>query len=624
MIITCSQCNTRFKVGDDKLAGGPIRVRCSKCNFVFMASGAPTAPPATAPPAMAPHAATTMPPGPPPLSPTPRPSGGPITGMFRAFGAPSDAPSPSGFASTSNRSGIFRAPSSDFRPPPPDPFASLGATAPQSPGYPSLSPPPPGFAPPPSPGFAPSPSPSFSQPPSPSFSQPPSPSFSQPPSPSFSQPPSQASVPFGGAADPFARTMTPGARAMTPGARTMTPGARTMTPGVRGGAVDPFAGASGAPLSDPFGTSAAMGGGAPAVDPFAGVPTAAATPHAMDPFGLGAVPAPAPTFAPPSMPPSASLSSTTTESFAPGELFGASVRPSTEPFAASAPPQPADVGIQAIDDPFAALDATDNADSLVPTSPPRPPPTPEESDPFANIGLDTDDAPPSAPVAERAPPKPRPEPAPSAPRPTASPPPAPTPVESAKLRRIEAAQRVRAALWAALQALIFAAFVAVAVVVARGGTLADLWRGDLSAALGGPRVAGDLAVEDARVRKRLLPSGLEVVTVSGVVRNSTSSTVPGARIEVSFAGAAPMSGWAWSTLDGVDVEAIDTVEQLSALAARRPASASLAPGERAPFVLVGQAAGDGAPASFSVQVTAPPPSPPPLPAAPAEPAPTPG
>ena len=39
MIIACEKCQTRFKVGDEKFAAGPIRVRCSKCNHVFLANG---------------------------------------------------------------------------------------------------------------------------------------------------------------------------------------------------------------------------------------------------------------------------------------------------------------------------------------------------------------------------------------------------------------------------------------------------------------------------------------------------------------------------------------------------------------------------------------------------------
>ena len=97
MIIQCEQCKTRFKVGDDKLKAGPIRVRCSKCNTVFLAQ--PDAEQSSAP--------------------LGTPAG--ITGLFAAVnpnavapgGPPSASPSGStssgGFGSPQNRSGIFRA-----------------------------------------------------------------------------------------------------------------------------------------------------------------------------------------------------------------------------------------------------------------------------------------------------------------------------------------------------------------------------------------------------------------------------------------------------------------------------------------------------------------------------------
>ncbi|MBI1948013.1 MAG: zinc-ribbon domain-containing protein [Deltaproteobacteria bacterium] len=571
MIITCSQCQTRFKVGDDKLASGPIRVRCSKCNFVFMASGdggaAASQPPSGALPATT---VSRMPTGAsfvPPSSPTPRPSAGPITGMFKAFPGQGEAPSPSGFGSATNRSGIFRAPSSDFRPPPSDPFAGLAPPSPQQGSYP----------PAPSPSFAP-----------PSYAPPPAPSFAPPAAPSF-----------GAAPDPFARTMTPGSRSAGP---------------------DPFANVGLPPAPDPFGAAPTVPSTFPppsmAPDPFGGQPTAAATPHAKDPFGLGAA---SQAF---DAPPAPSASSTAqTEGFNSAELFGAGARAAPDPFGAAPSPQQAGGGDIVIDDPFAAIDAAGSADSMVPTGPPAPPlPPPEEGDPFADLGLDT--ASPSleaqdADPFDRPPQKPTPAATASAPAASTTSPPAPRaaaavapvtpPADRAKLERLESAQRVRAVAWAAVQLVIFAAFVVVAVVLARGGTLADLARGDVAAALGGTRVEGDLAIEHPRIRKRTLPSGLDVVVVSGEVHNTTSGAVPGARVEVKLGAEAPLSGWAWSTLDGVDVEAVATPEALVALSQRTPTSASLAPGERAPFVVVGRAPADGLAATFSVQVTAPPP-----------------
>src|SRR5687767_8689097 len=113
VIIQCQQCNTRFKVGDDKLAGGPIRVRCSKCNFVFMASkdAATTTLPQPRSNGLGQTSVMSMPP-----VGAPQAGGsagaGPVTKMSTAF---DDGPSPSGaggsgFASPQNRSGICRAP----------------------------------------------------------------------------------------------------------------------------------------------------------------------------------------------------------------------------------------------------------------------------------------------------------------------------------------------------------------------------------------------------------------------------------------------------------------------------------------------------------------------------------
>ena len=35
MVIQCSSCDTRFKIADDKLKAGGVKVRCSKCKEVF-------------------------------------------------------------------------------------------------------------------------------------------------------------------------------------------------------------------------------------------------------------------------------------------------------------------------------------------------------------------------------------------------------------------------------------------------------------------------------------------------------------------------------------------------------------------------------------------------------------
>ena len=35
MVIQCSSCDTRFKIADDKVKAGGVKVRCSKCKEVF-------------------------------------------------------------------------------------------------------------------------------------------------------------------------------------------------------------------------------------------------------------------------------------------------------------------------------------------------------------------------------------------------------------------------------------------------------------------------------------------------------------------------------------------------------------------------------------------------------------
>ena len=35
MVIQCSSCDTRFKIADDKVKNGPVKVRCSKCKEIF-------------------------------------------------------------------------------------------------------------------------------------------------------------------------------------------------------------------------------------------------------------------------------------------------------------------------------------------------------------------------------------------------------------------------------------------------------------------------------------------------------------------------------------------------------------------------------------------------------------
>ncbi len=165
-----------------------------------------------------------------------------------------------------------------------------------------------------------------------------------------------------------------------------------------------------------------------------------------------------------------------------------------------------------------------------------------------------------------------------------------------KQRRAEAAQRVRELSWGVAQGVLFLSFLLVAIVVGRDGDLEELARGDLRAAVGASSAAGGLAVEDVRARRRTLRAGGAVVIVTGAVRNRSNKGVPGARVIVRFGDdehAPPALGWAWSSVDGIDVDALASVAASQTLSQREPPSASLAPGDRAPFVVIAPAPPEG-------------------------------
>lgn len=303
-----------------------------------------------------------------------------------------------------------------------------------------------------------------------------------------------------------------------------------------------------------------------------------------------------------------------------------------DPFAgleSAPPPPPPALGMIPQPDPFAPRDSgairVDDADvqELRPQSS-----APFDSDdPFGS--LDSDDAsvdagslfapppPPAASAGPSLPPAPAPAPAPAPPRAgaelnrLAAPPTVATAAAATtRLRRLETTRRVKAFASVAAQSALFLAFLVVAVVLARGGNLEELRHGDLRAALGGSRDGGDFHIEDVRVGKRTLPSGATVVVVTGAVRNRSDTGVPGARVEVRFGeddAAQPAYGWAWSSVDGIDVDALSSAEASPALSQRSPRSASLAPGERAPFVVVGPAPADGARVRIAVAAATPPP-----------------
>ncbi|HEY7724889.1 MAG TPA: zinc-ribbon domain-containing protein, partial [Anaeromyxobacteraceae bacterium] len=64
MIVTCSSCQTRFRIGDDRIGPQGARVRCSRCKAVFVVRRVePDTAPAPWTAAAAPAPGTPPPPG---------------------------------------------------------------------------------------------------------------------------------------------------------------------------------------------------------------------------------------------------------------------------------------------------------------------------------------------------------------------------------------------------------------------------------------------------------------------------------------------------------------------------------------------------------------------------------
>jgi hypothetical protein len=177
------------------------------------------------------------------------------------------------------------------------------------------------------------------------------------------------------------------------------------------------------------------------------------------------------------------------------------------------------------------------------------------------------------------------------------------------------AQRVKEFAWAGAQGVLFLSFLVVAVVLGRGGTAADLIHELRDVLAPTDASTGALAVEEVRVTRRALAStgAGAVVIVTGTVRNGSATPVPGARVEVHFVDAGgddprapPAFGWAWSDIDGVDIDALVDAPAAQALSQRSPRSASLAPGDRASFVVVAPAPAEGARATVTVTAASPP------------------
>ena len=79
--------------------------------------------------------------------------------------------------------------------------------------------------------------------------------------------------------------------------------------------------------------------------------------------------------------------------------------------------------------------------------------------------------------------------------------------------------------------------------------------------------------------------------------------MPGARVELRFNDdPSPAAfGWAPSSIDGVDVEALATAAERHTLSQRSPTTAPLAPGARVPFVIIAPAPAQGTRARVLVQ-----------------------
>lgn len=132
MIATCNACQTRFRVADDKVGPRGVKVRCSKCQTIFLVlppPAAPAAPPASAAPA----------------DPFARQGSGPAGAPADPFAPPPPAPRADPFAAASGPSAPLGAPfdprqSAELPAPPADPFSSPSPQA--APGDPFTSPPP--------------------------------------------------------------------------------------------------------------------------------------------------------------------------------------------------------------------------------------------------------------------------------------------------------------------------------------------------------------------------------------------------------------------------------------------------------------------------------------------------
>ncbi len=656
MIITCEHCQTRFKVPDEKLAQGPIRMRCGKCNHVF-AAGAATGAPASGPTAAAssgPRADSTAASAAPSFGAAPAPS---VRSMptaphaASALAAPLADPFATIGAAPAQASTARAAPSSPQDPfaqlaprPPVDPFATLAPKA-----NPALQPPAAtsshgsadpfaalGKPPPPADLFGGDSAPTFgvdalssSGPANPFAAAAPKPRAVDP----FAYVASKPSV------DPFASLAgnslpAKAASAADPFA-SLAPNARPSGPTAPSASVDPFASLGPKAPSDPFASIAArpaadpftaIASKVPASDPFASIAQparpsvdafAAPPPPSADPFARQSPPKsatpgidifaerPPPGFDPFAIRPATSTakSTTTTDPFASSfpdpfapKAAALAPAPTNDRFAVVAPtPSGAATSFPAppIADPFAPAPST-KALSASSTAPPLPAEAAREDDSFASLGLELDT--PSAlgaPGPSRAAPSNSLAPAERSPEPS-SVAAAAVAVDVADGAPPAPSRRSVESARARAAPIFGAVAVCCQVVLLTGSVVgAVLWgRGGIPVAAPGP------VVESMRLTRRHLPAGFDVVVVSGIVAQGTGA--PSAvRVDALFEDGDKAAGWVRRNPSALAVADVVDVKELAALVGPDPGAPPLSPGERARFVIVAPAPPEGSAVSVA-------------------------
>ena len=161
----------------------------------------------------------------------------------------------------------------------------------------------------------------------------------------------------------------------------------------------------------------------------------------------------------------------------------------------------------------------------------------------------------------------------------------------------------RSVVWRAsavvVQGLFFAAFLVVAVVLGRDGSLESLRTLDPGQPFGGG-VHTPLHIVDLAISQRRVPAGFDVALIAGVVVNDGDVSQGGVRIEASFEDGAKASGWAFSDVTALTLLDSTTIEALLETGARRPKSPTLAPGARAPFVILARVPAQGSSVALAI------------------------